>query len=152
MAVKGSLETSLGISAAAPADFTIAEYRKLTFTTATEAINIGEFGREYNVVTALNLAEGATRKFKGSYNNGSLNMELLFDSEDAGQGVFEAASIDRKPYYFRVRFPGGTGAEEFFFEALVTSAKRMVGGPDDALKMRINVEITHREILEGTQE
>ena len=73
-------------------------------------------------------------------------MELLFDSDNtSGQHVIEAAETSRNPYYFKVTFPSN---EVFYFEALVTTVKRMVGGPDDALKLRVQLEITHREILE----
>ena len=115
-----------------------------------ELMNLGEFGREYNVVTALNLADGATRKFKGSFNNGSVSMELLFDADDIGQTMLEQAEISRNTYTCRVAFPGGGTAEDFYFEALITTVKRMVGGPDDALKLRVQMEIDHNLIIEGT--
>ena len=162
MAIKGALGTTLGISATKPATKNEAGYEGLTFTDCGEVINIGEFGREYNVVRVNNLASGATRKFKGSYDNGSFSAELLFDSADAGQTILEQAETSTATYAFRVGLPPGdttsdsdaqaqlAGTEEFYFEALVTSVKRIPGGPDDAIMLRINVELDHNSIVEGT--
>ena len=117
-----------------------------------EASNVGEFGREYNVVRVNNLASGATRKFKGSYDNGSFSSDLIFDRDDPGQIVVVEAEKSTATYAFRVGLPGETesDSEEFYFEALVTSVKRIPGGPDDAVMLRINVELDHRDIIEAT--
>ena len=151
MAAKGALGTTLGIVKAAPGTFNEAGYEALTFVTCAEVTNVGEFGREYNVVRVVNLADGATRKFKGSYDNGSVSVELLFDSSDAGQTLLEAAEVETDKYSFRVGLPGsGASGEEFYFRALVTSLKRIPGGPDDAIMIRATLEIDHNSIVEGT--
>ena len=168
MAVKGALQTQVRISAARPVDSddvgnggygaildadASEAWNATHFHLCGEVISIGEFGREYNVVTAVNLAEGATRKFKGSYNNGSFTMDLLFDSEGLtgnGQDGIEEAEVDIDPYSFKIVYPGAVGAREtFYFHALVTTVKRVVGGPDDALMLRCTVEITHDPIKEA---
>ena len=151
MPAKGALQTRFGVVEGAPAAFTETAYDALTFTDCAEVVSIGEFGREYNTVRIMNLATGATRKFKGSFDNGTIQADLLFDSADGGQTLLEAASLSRDPYSFRVQFPGGSGSEQFYFRALVTNLKRIVGGPDDALMLRATLEIDHNEIIEGTQ-
>ena len=152
MAIKGALNSTFSISSAAvPSTIDESSYEGVSFTDCGEVTDIGEFGREYNVVRVNNLADGATRKFKGSYDNGSFQVNLLFDSSDGGQTILEAAADSTETYLFKVGLPGtGAAGEEFYFSGLVTSAKRIVGGPDDAIMMRVNVEIDHRNIVEGT--
>ena len=120
------------------------------FKPCGEVTSIGEFGREYNTVRVNNLSSGATRKFKGSYDNGTIQADLLFDSDDVGQVVLEQAADSTSTYAFQVGFPGGSGAEDFYFEGLVSGLKRVVGGPDDALMLRVTIELDHNSIVEGT--
>ena len=114
-----------------------------------EVISVGEFGREYNTVRVQNLADGATRKFKGGFDNGTFQVDLLFDSDDVGQTLLEAAGESRNTYAVHIQYPAPS-AEEFYFEALVMSLKRIIGGPDDALMLRTVLELDHRTIREGT--
>ena len=127
-----------------------AEFEVSNYKECLEATNVGEYGREYNVVRVVNLADGATRKFKGSYDNGTVQVETLFDSSDPGQSLLEIAEKSTATFAFRVSLPGGASAEDFYFEGLVTSVKRIPGGPDDAIMLRVTVEIDHRSIVEGT--
>ena len=152
MAVKGALNSTFGISSTSvPSTIDESNYEGITFTDCGEVTNIGDFGREYQVVEVNNLADGATRKFKGSYNNGSFQVELLFDSADAGQTLLETAADSTATYLFKVGLPGdGAAGEEFYFSGLVTSLKRQVGGPNSAIMLNANIEIDHRNIIEGT--
>ena len=152
MAVKGALTTTFGVSdAAVPANINEASYDLIAFTDCGEVVSLGEFGREYNVVSVVNLAEGATRKFKGSYNNGTVQVDLLFDSADAGQSLLEDGAQETATYLFKIGLPGASpDGEEFYFSGLVTMLKRIVGGPDDAIMLRATIEIDHRNIIEGT--
>ena len=52
-----------------------AELEISNYKECLESTNVGEYGREYNVVRVVNLADGATRKFKGSYDNGTVQVE-----------------------------------------------------------------------------
>ena len=152
MAIKGALTTTFSVSAALVTDPpTEVKYEALTWTACGEVTSIGEFGREYNVVAVNNLASGATRKFKGSYNQGTMQVEMLFDSADAGQTIIEAAGDSINKYAFRVGLPGmGAAGEEFYFQALVTMVKRVVGGPDEAIMLNFTLELDHTSIIEGT--
>ena len=123
------------------------------FKNCGEVTSVGEFGREYQTVRVTNLKEGATRKFKGSFDNGTIQLDLLFDAEDPGQVILERAGESATlTYAFHIELPEGDGGtqEEFYFEGFVASLKRIVGGPDDALMLRCNIELDHRSIVEGT--
>ncbi len=122
------------------------------FKNCGEVISVGEFGREYTTVRVMNLKDGATRKFKGSVDQGTIQLDLLFDGDDPGQEILERAGEHATATYaFHIQLPETNGtAEEFYFEGFVASLKRIVGGPDDALMMRANIELDHRSIVEGT--
>ena len=81
-----------------------------------------------------------------------MTVEALFDSDDAGQTLLEAAELENRQVLVPRRFPPAPErrAEEFYFRALVTSLKRIPGGPDDAIMLRATLEIDERTIVEGT--
>ncbi len=147
MAVTGALTTSFGLVLAAPATFNEAGYDALTFTDCGEVISLGEFGREYTTVRVMNLKDGATRKFKGSYDNGTVQVDLLFDADDAGQTLLEAAGDSAtQKYSFKVTLPDGSSG--FYFRGYVMSLKRIIGGPDDAIQIRASLELDETQIVE----
>ena len=144
-AVRGAAATKVALDGTLGS----AMVRANNFKPCGEVTSVGEFGREYNVVAVNNLASGATRKFKGSYTQGSMTVEMLFDSDDVGQTVVEAAGDSTATYAFHVQLPAPS-AEEFFFEGLVTMVKRVVGGPDEAIMLNTTIELDHNSIIEGT--
>ena len=147
MAVTGALTTTFGLVQGAPATFNEAGYDSLSFTDCGEVTSLGEFGREYQTVRVMNLADGATRKFKGSYDNGTVQVDILFDSDDAGQTLLEAAGDSAtQKYSFKVTLPDGSSG--FYFRGYVMSLKRIIGGPDDAIMLRCSIEIDENPIIE----
>ena len=71
MTVRTSAGTTLKVSASAPATFDKAGYSALTFTAVGEITDLGEFGREYALVTHNPVGTRGTQKFKGSFNEGT---------------------------------------------------------------------------------
>jgi hypothetical protein len=65
-----------------------------TYTEIKEVTSIGAFGRTYSEVTHTPLATRGVQKFKGSYNDGSLELEMADDSSDPGQALVQAALDD----------------------------------------------------------
>ena len=127
-----------------------ARVKSNNFKPCGEATSVGEFGREYTAVRTNNLKDGATRKAKGSFDQGSVQFDLLFDAGDVGQTLLEEAGDDTSTYAFRVALPGEAGdKQEFFFEGLVMGLKRIVGGPNDAITIRTTIEIDHHSIIEA---
>ena len=113
-----------------------------------ELTNVDEFGRQYEVVRANNLSDGATRKAKGSYDNGSVPFELLFDSRDGGQVIMEEGLRTTQNYAFRIDVPpdtDGDGGPTYYLQALITSFRPRIGGPNDMTMMRGNLEIDHND-------
>jgi len=139
MAVRTSAGTTIGISSAAPATFNSAGYTALTFTNIGEVTDLGEFGREYALVTHNPVANRSTVKRKGSYNEGAITLALGLDTDDAGQILLRTASLSDSDYYFQITLQNG---DKYFFPAQVMSFKIGVGGVDTITAGTVTLEIT----------
>jgi hypothetical protein len=93
MAVRTTAGSTLKVSASAPATYNTAGYAALTWTSVGEVTDLGEFGREYTLVTHNPINNRITQKFKGSYNEGKMSLKLGLDTDDAGQVLMKAASL-----------------------------------------------------------
>ena len=139
MTIQSAAGTTLGISASAPATFNAAGYNALTFTNIGEITDLGEFGREYNLITHNPIDTRATKKLKGSYNEGQASLTVALDTDDAGQTLCKTASQSDADYYFKVVMQNG---DKYFYPAKVMSFKRGVGSVDNVVSATINLEIT----------
>ncbi len=139
MTVRSSAGTSIGISATAPATFNVAGYSALSFTNIGEITDLGEFGREYNLITHNPLFTRGTVKLKGSFNEGSISLQLGLDTDDAGQILAKAASVSDNDYSFKVTTQNG---DDYYFQAKVMSFKVGVGSVDSVTTATITLELT----------
>lgn len=98
MGVKTSAGSTIAISAATPATFNSAGYGALSFSSIGEVTDLGEFGREFALVTHNPIATRGTQKRKGSFNEGSIDLKLGLDTDDAGQIIAKAASLSDNDY------------------------------------------------------
>ncbi|MEX0304097.1 MAG: hypothetical protein AB3N24_16885 [Leisingera sp.] len=135
---------SVGISLAAPATHDVTGFDALTFTPVGEITNIGEFGKEFALVTHNPLASRGTKKGKGSFNNGQLNPSMALDDGDAGQIAMETALDSDDPAYFAVTLQSGA---IYYMESLVMAFKPSIGGVDDVVNASSSLEITDKAIL-----
>lgn len=127
MAIQTSAGTTLSISASLPNSETATAYGAITFTPIGEITNVPEYGKSFAEVTALTLGNRKTRKAKGSYNNGTITVQLLRDTADAGQAVLIAALESDDNYAFEVELQDGTIQ---YFSGKVMSYTTNVGGTD----------------------
>lgn len=139
MAVRTSAGTTIKLSAGTPATFNAAGYAALTWTTIGEVTDLGEFGREYNLVTHNPLGNRGTVKKKGSFNEGSITLQLGLDTDDAGQILAKTASTSDSDYSFEIATQNG---DKYYFQAQVMSFKVGVGGVDQITAATIMLEIT----------
>lgn len=139
MTVRTSAGTTLKVSASAPATFDVAGYSALTFTAVGEITDLGEFGREYALVTHNPVGSRGTQKFKGSFNEGTMNLSLGLDTDDAGQVLMKAASLSDTPYSFEVTTQNG---DTYYFQAMVMSFKVGVGSVDSITTATCRLELT----------
>lgn len=139
MTVRTSAGTTLRVTASAPATFNAAGYSALTFTAVGEITDLGEFGREYALVTHNPVGTRGTQKFKGSFNEGTMNLTLGLDTDDAGQVLMKAASLADAPYSFEVTTQNG---DKYYFQAMVMSFKVGVGSVDSITTATCTLELT----------
>lgn len=148
MTIHSSAGTIISISATKPATFSKAGYNAIdsTFAPIAEITNAGEFGRVYQLITHNPLATRGTQKFKGSFNEGQMNLNLAYDSDDAGQEVANDALNDDDDYSFLVEMQGG---DKFYFQAKVMSFPKAINGVNDMTSGTIQLEITTSRAGEG---
>lgn len=139
MTVYTTAGTTIAVSASAPATFDSSGYSALSYTSIGEVSDLGEFGREYNEVTFNPIGNRGTRKYKGSFNEGTLTLQVGLDTDDAGQDLLYTASGSDSAYAFKVTAQNG---DVYYFQAKVMSFKRSFGGVDQVTSATINLSIT----------
>jgi hypothetical protein len=139
MTVKTTALTTLRVAAAQPGTFDAAGYNALGTTLVGEVTNLGDFGREFNLVTHNPINSRGTQKLKGSFNEGSMTVELGLDTDDAGQILMKAAAGSDNDYSFLVTTQNG---DKYYFQAKVMSFKVRPGDVNSVLSATAQLEIT----------
>jgi len=139
MTVATSAGSTLKVSASTPVTFDVAGYSDLTFLAVGEITDLGEFGREYALVTHNPVGSRGTQKFKGSFNEGTMTLSLGLDTDDAGQIVMKAGSLSDDNYSFEVTTQNG---DIYYFQAKVMSWKVGVGSVDSITTATCTLELT----------
>lgn len=139
MTVRTSAGSTIAISAASPATFDAAGYGALAFSAIGEVTDLGEFGREFALVTHNPIATRGTVKKKGSFNEGSIDLKLGLDNDDAGQIIATAASQSDADYSIKVELQSG---DVYYMQAQVMSFKVGVGSVDTITNGSIKLELT----------
>jgi hypothetical protein len=144
MTVFTSAGTTLTVSASIPATFDGAGYAAV-FTASPgpavvgEITDLGEFGREFALVTHMPVGSRGTQKFKGSFNEGTMSLSLGLDTDDAGQIIMKTASLSDNNFSFQVTTQSG---DKYFFQAKVMSWKVNVAGVDSITTATATLELT----------
>jgi hypothetical protein len=133
-----SAGTTVAISASLPATYDAAGFGALTFTTIGEITDAGEYGKEYNLVTHNPLADRKTYKRKGSYNNGSMTLQMGRVPDDAGQVLLLSAQDSDNSYSFEVTLQDGTVN---YFTGQVMSYRTSIGSVDQITSASVTVEV-----------
>lgn len=139
MTVNTTAGSTIAISAAAPATFNEAGYEALTWALIGEVTDLGEFGREYALVTHNPIASRSTVKKKGSFNEGSLSLGLGLDNDDAGQNLVTLAVDDDDDVSIRIILQNG---DTYYLRAQVMSFRIAAGSVDQITNATINLEVT----------
>jgi hypothetical protein len=141
MTVKTSAGTTLKVSATIPETFDQAGYEStdVVYSTVGEVVNFGEFGRVYNLVTHNPVATRGTQKFKGSFNEGAMELELGLDTDDAGQVIMKAAALSDSDFSFLVTTQNG---DKYYFQAKVMGFRVNVGSVDQITSASVTLELT----------
>lgn len=130
----------------------ITSYEADTYQQIGEVESIGDFGDQYEIVSANTLGDQRTRKRKGTADAGDISVTVLFDGSDQGQTDLKSALDDTgaDDYNFKVELndSGGTNPTTFFFSGLVTS-RRITGVNSNSiargdLTIAINTEVLEK--------
>jgi len=139
-----SAGTTISLTDSEPTTYDSAGFDGLTFTEVGEVSDLGEFGREYNLVTHNPLGSRQTVKRKGSFNDGTISMSVARTPTDTGQGTLQTAVDDDANYSFKVELQDG---RTLYFVAQVMSYTTNVGSVDQITSASVSLEITD-EIIE----
>jgi len=143
MAVISAAGTTLHICPGTPPTYDVSGYSTLFGSSAEELVgeitDLGEFGREYVEITHNPIGTRATQKFKGSYNEGTMNLTLGLDKNDAGQQLMQAASISDDVYSFKIT---DQDSNIYYFPARVMSFKIGIGSVDNIISATCNLSVT----------
>lgn len=132
--------TNIETAADAIADFT-------ALTTAVEVgliESIGEFGKQFDLVTFQAVATGRTYKLKGGYNEGNLQMTVATDLTDEGQYMLfqYGTSQDQNTYPFKILLNGvDANFDTVYFGGKVFSYRQQLGSVNNIIKAQVNIEI-----------
>lgn len=121
-----------------PASLDPAGYGGVSYDVIGEVTDAGEYGKIYALVTHNPLGDRKTQKFKGSYNNGSITLQLAQDETDAGQ-VSANVALDSDDS-FSIRVIKQNGAIDYF-TAKVMSFTDAIGSVDSIEGGSIQLEI-----------
>lgn len=144
MSVMTAAGSTVSISTTLPATYDVAGFGALTFTAIGEVTDVSEFGREYNLVTHIPIANRVAKKFKGSYNNGNITLQFGRDMSNAGQTALKAAASSDNSYSIRIVLQDGTN---IYFTGQVMSFKTTLGNADSITGGSATVEIDN-DIIE----
>jgi hypothetical protein len=140
-----SAGTTISIGSAAPASYTQVAYEALTYTLISEVTDIGEFGREYTLVTHNPIGDRGTVKRKGSFNDGALALQMARVPDNAGQAAVIAARDVDVSHGWKIVYPDGTIG---YFAAQTMSYTTNVGNVDQIWAASVNVEIDSGSYIE----
>lgn len=127
-------------------------YEATNFVEIGEVADIGAFGDTANPVTFTALSDRRVRKFKGSYDAGTLTLGLGRDTSDTGQAAVEVAMGTDFDYTFKVEFNDGSDGSPSensvqYFTGKVMSYTTEVGSADSIVGSTVEIGI-NSEILE----
>lgn len=139
-----SAGTTISLSATLPATYDATAFAALTFTEIGEVSDLGEFGREYNVVKFNPLKDRRTVKRKGSYDDGTVQVQLAKAVKDAGQIILNTALNSDNSHAVKIVLQDGS---IFYFSAQISSGTTNVGGVDQITAGTYKLEIDN-DIIE----
>ena len=126
-------------------------FEELVWTEVGEVEDLGEFGDEASEVTFTALSNRRVRKFKGTFDAGTITAVAGSDPADPGQLAMIAAFASDLDFPFRVMLNdqltlGGTPTT-LYFAGKVMSKRRNVGNVENVVRQSFPVGI-NTEIVE----
>ena len=129
----------------APATYDLAGFGAVDFKEVGEVADAGSFGRQYNLVTFNPLKSRRTVKRKGSFNDGSITLQLAIADNDDGQILAKEALASDDSYAIKIEKQDGSVS---YFTAQVLSFVDNIGSVDNINTGSVQLEIDN-DILKG---
>ena len=139
MAIQTSAGSTFAIATALPATYDASGYNALTWSLIGEVTDIGEFGKEFNLVTHTPVAGRQVQKLKGSYNNGAITLQMARDqAAGSNQDKLKTGLASDASYAFKVTLQDGT---KMYFTGKIMSYKTQVGSVDQVTGASTAIEL-----------
>lgn len=140
MAVMTSAGSTLSIATGSPTTYDAVGFTALTYVAVGEVTDIGEItNREYSVVNHNPIGTRTVKKLKGSYNTGSIQIQMGRDSLNAGQTALRAALLSDNDYSFKVTLQD---LSKIHFIGKIVSVKTVIGSVDQVTGLNCMVELS----------
>ena len=134
----------------------LAAFDGLTWGEVGMVESIGEFGPEGQIGSFTPLGTGIACKFRGTTDNGEVQLTIAKTTTDTGLLALIAKQGDPAESAFKIELSetgaAGTGqkAQRYVFLGLVRSARVSVGSGDEVVKVSVAIPITGA-IIEGAK-
>lgn len=129
-------QTTFAISAALPATHDITGFEALTYTNIGEVIDGGSAGKSFNKVDYSPLASGEVLSLKGSFTQGTRDLQLGLDVTDAGQIIVISALDSFVSHAFKITFQDGS---VIYYTATVDSYTTDIGTIDSIVGSSVSM-------------
>jgi len=128
------------------------EFEGLAYTEIGEIENFGELGDEAQSVTFTSVGDRRVRKFKGSFDAGTMSLTIGFDGADAGQTALRSALASQKDYAIKLELNDGSDGSPsspttFYFRGKVMSRRIQVGDANNVVRATVAIGV-NSEIVE----
>lgn len=134
---KSSAGTKIALAAGAPATWDAAGFAAQVFKNIGKIKTGPEFGETFETVKNQYLSQRGTEKRKGTFDAGTITLELD-RIDDEGQLLAKAALRSDDDYTVRIQLQDGSGA---YLRGVVTKFTSKVGGPNDMYSGSITIDL-----------
>lgn len=134
-----SIGTCVAFSDVLPATEDQAGYEALTWVDWPAVLNYGDVGGTDDITKITPVCDGIVQKIYGPRDNGTQNMDALYDGKDPAQILVRTAYLNRERVAVRLTLATG---DVIYYIAIVSAAPIAAGGASDALMIKPIIEIT----------
>ena len=134
-----SVGTCIAFSDVLPATEVIADYAALTWIDWEPVTNFGDLGGVDEVSKVTPVCSGIVQKVHGPRDNGTQNLEALWDRDHPAQLLVRTAYDQRDRVAVRLTLSDG---HILYYVGIITSASVTPGTASDSLMIKADLEIT----------
>ena len=131
-----------------PATWDEAGFEAQTYNVIGKIKNGGGFGKKFQLITNQYLSQRGEEKRKGTFNAGSISLQVDILKGSAGQDMCAPALDVDADYSFRAVLQNG---RTFYLRGLVTGFPVNVGGANDMTSSTITIELNPIFLASGDE-